>query len=139
MEEPIPFPVNAAKLSWMAPIGASILGVFCRLMLNRAADQGTPLDPLAPWIFNGAAVLLMVAGLVAGVMALLSVKKHGPERILIPATIGVAFNIVLVVITVSALMHLRNLAPKRTSFSTSALSQLMDERAKSVVFAAESM
>jgi hypothetical protein len=81
------FGQQAARASWMAPLIAVVIG----LITFQARDA----DRSAAMIIGGANVLIIVAGGVLGIVALLGVRKWGREGVLLPASIGVLVFIVL--------------------------------------------
>jgi hypothetical protein len=61
----------------------------------------------APVIIDLIALLLMVAGLVFGVVALLGISKHGMKGILGPALAGIIINLLLLCIFLTNFMAAR--------------------------------
>ena len=58
-------------------------------------------SPLLGIVFNlcmGLGVLIMLAGMILGIVALCGIPKHGRKGILVPAVIGLSINIALTVV-----------------------------------------
>ena len=75
---------QAAKFSMYAPLVALAIGC-----LGRAGGMQ---DRSAAMVLATINMLLIVAGFILGIVALISVKKHSPERILGRAIIGIILN-----------------------------------------------
>lgn len=82
-----PSHVQAAKASWVAPLVA----IFINMALGKNADDRT--TKLAIAVFAG---LIILAGFVFAIWAIIGAFREGPKRILIPATIGLVINSFLV-------------------------------------------
>jgi hypothetical protein len=80
-----------AHLSWACPIVAFLLVVFGRQLGVRV-------------IIGPVGLLLIVAGLIFGVVALFGVSKHGTKGILAPAIVGIILNGLLLLIFVANFM-----------------------------------
>jgi len=84
-DEPGGFPRMSARLSWMAPAIAA-------LFLLVAAGVG---DEPVGRIVVGVAVLILMAGILFGVMALGNVRRLGRSGILGPAVTGLILNVAM--------------------------------------------
>ena len=82
------FPHQAAKLSWVCPIVIFALIAF-------GGRIGAPL------IMELLAFLLMVAGFLAGVVALFGIRAYGIRGILAPAIAGIILNSLLLFIFIT--------------------------------------
>jgi len=75
---PVPFAFQAAKGSW-----ASSVIVFFLLVFSSTG---------AKVILELIALLLILAGLSLGIIALFGIRKHGAKGILAPALVGIIIN-----------------------------------------------
>lgn len=71
---------HAARASWMAPVIAVVFVMFSRNIPGRT--------PVASLIIGGVAYLLYIAGLVAAIYALATMRRVGKRGVLAPALIG---------------------------------------------------
>ena len=85
MEEKTPFAVQAAKASWAAPLLTIAIG-FGAKTVSADPETGRTIMLIAGLI----SILLVLAGLVLGVVALFGIPKHGMKGILLPSIIGIA-------------------------------------------------
>lgn len=108
MSDATPFPVNAAKFSWMAPIGAVALRIFSTMLAASMAGQGKEPDPLMATVFGGIGSVLIFGGLLAGILALLGAKKYGAKGIVFPAVAGIVINLILIVTAILMIMSVRS-------------------------------
>lgn len=83
-----PFLVEAAKLSWIAPIVAIVISIGN----SQDANLGVALLSLA----------LLAAGFVLGVIGLFGVSKYGAKRTLVPALIGAGSSFALLAFMIVA-------------------------------------
>jgi hypothetical protein len=97
MEEYPPLSFNGAKYCWMAPIGAIVLAILYVLLADHTRSQGPEAEAFMPWIFFGTAAVLCVTGIASGLAALRGVKEHGKAGIYLPARIGIAVNVILII------------------------------------------
>jgi len=97
----VPFARQAAKGSW-----ASAIIVF--LLLAFGGRTG------AKVILELVALLLIVAGLGLGVVALFGIRKHGRKGILVPALIGIIINALLIFIFVTNFLAARARTQRRS-------------------------
>jgi MFS family permease len=81
------FAQQAATASWAAPLIASLVHQVLSPSISQSRD--------ALYISACAEGLLVVIGFVMGIVALLSVRKHGRQGILWPAAIGTGINTVI--------------------------------------------
>jgi uncharacterized membrane protein YsdA (DUF1294 family) len=87
------FAHRAATLGWVCPV-ISLL-VFALLIFDRQIVA----RKLTPMIVE-VALLLIVAGLIFGMVALFGVSKHGKKGILVPAVIGIIISGLLIIFCV---------------------------------------
>src|SRR3954470_15206074 len=87
------FGEQAARFSLYVPLAVILVGCF-----SRSTTEPGVAAALA-W-FN---VALIVAGFLLGIVALLSIRKFGPERILRRAIFGILFNGLAIALLVSVL------------------------------------
>ena len=88
------FAFQAAKGSWASSVIVFFLLVFSSLG--------------ARIIFEGIALLLILAGLSAGIVALLGIRKHGAKGILAPALVGLVINGLLLFIFINNFLAARH-------------------------------
>ena len=79
------FGTLAARASWLAPLAAVLLFVGALATGNFI-------------LCIGVAALSAIIGLVAGVVALVTMRRYGRGRILRPAIIGLCLNLALLVL-----------------------------------------
>jgi hypothetical protein len=113
------FPQQAARASWIAPCIALGLGVVSNSVLNNGHPRGSA-ENTAQMVVGGVTVLMIVTGLVLGVIALFSVRRHGREKILTPAIVGVCINGVMVGLLAMGVLFAISIA-KRTRARAAAL------------------
>jgi len=80
------FGMRAAMISWLAPLAALLL--LAMLLLFNA--------PLI--LFGVGGVVLWIIGLISSVMALVAVRRYGPNGIRRPAIIGLCFTLVVLLV-----------------------------------------
>lgn len=90
---PIPFAFQAAKCSW-----ASSVIVFFLLVFSSTG---------AKVILELIALLLILAGLSLGIIALFGIRKHGAKGILAPALVGIVINGLLLFIFINNFLAAR--------------------------------
>lgn len=95
-----PFARQAAKASWVAAILCCILSFASPGGGARATDAAKGGAMLTGII----EVLLVVAGLVFGIVALLGIRKHGRKGILKPAIAGIIANAFLILLVILAMI-----------------------------------
>lgn len=79
----------AARASWVAPVIAFVVGMSVRSIAPTSA---------APWLATRVACgLVMLFGVGSGGIALIGVKRRGPEDLVVPAGIGLAVSILVMV------------------------------------------
>ena len=91
-ESKAPFAQQAAKGSW-----ASFIVVVLMLGIGRSSGSAAILDM--------AGIILAVMGIMAGIIALCGIRKHGVKKILAPALVGIVLNGFLVFIWVVNFMR----------------------------------
>jgi cation transporter-like permease len=96
-EEKTPLTINAAKLSWMGPIGAIALNIFGKMVHAGSASQGNA-DPMLPLVFSVVSGAIVFVSLAAGLFALIDIKKYDPKQIAIPAIAGIVVNVAMIVL-----------------------------------------
>ncbi len=82
------FARQAAKASWVAPLVAFAVSLGIRASVEDSAT--------ASMVRLIADLVLVGGGLILGIVALCSVRRHGREGILRPAIIGVTINLLLI-------------------------------------------
>lgn len=80
------FPKKAAKASAIIPL--LIFGIM--FIIDSAIKPSS--SHIGPLISGLIAILLLLAGIILGVIALCGIKKYGQQGILIPAIIGILLN-----------------------------------------------
>jgi len=92
---PVPLGENRfqemAFASWLAPLIAIGVGFF--LIASQVGKAGTPNK--VQMVFGP---LFIVGGLLFGIIALFGIRKHGTNKILVPALIGIGLNLSLITI-----------------------------------------
>lgn len=106
---------RAARASWVCTI-------IIWVLVTVGAYSGLQL------IFEPIALLLMIAGIVLGIVALFGLRRHGPKDILGPALAGILMNGALIFIFVTnftaarskALRERQRAAPNKTTLQSTA-------------------
>jgi len=98
-----PFAYLAAKLSWIAPL--VVMGLN---YLNRTASRDRDaIDPQTQrqdaLVLANLSMLIILTGLGLAIFALLSMKKHGRERIYNNAKAGLIVNSLMLTIAIIAI------------------------------------
>jgi len=96
--EPLSFPQQAARASWVAPLVAIGFVFFSRNIPNRTA--------VASLIIGSIAYLLYIVGLVLSIVALVGMRKVGRSGVLLPALVGLVFSGGLVVVFTGLILRL---------------------------------
>ncbi len=86
-KQPQTFGEQAARFSLYAPVAAILIGIF------TAANREQPGVAIVLAVIN---CLLILAGLIFGVIALLSIKRYGRQHILGRAIGGLVFNGIII-------------------------------------------
>ena len=74
-----PFSQQAAKGSWVSFVAVTVI-----LLIGKQSGSAVILDI--------AAIILAVMGIIAGIIALFGIRKHGVKKILAPALVGITLN-----------------------------------------------
>jgi hypothetical protein len=117
MEEKVPFAVQAAKASWAAPLLAIAIGFFARTV-SSDPETGRSIMLVVGLI----SLVLVLAGLVLGVVAMFGIRKHGIKGILFPSIIGIALCSLWLYLLYAAIQAARQAAERaeqRTAVQTS--------------------
>ena len=99
------FGVQAARFSLLAPLTVVLIGVLTRLSLGQFPRVAIAIA----WINGG----LIVIGFLLAVAALISMRRFGPDRILIQGIVGGVINGAFFVIFLGAIMSARALVRNR--------------------------
>jgi len=99
------FGVQAARFSLLAPLTVVLIGVLTRLSLGQFPRVVIAIA----WINGG----LIVIGFLLAVAALISMRRFGPDRILIQGIVGGVINGAFFVIFLGAIMSARALVRNR--------------------------
>jgi len=102
----VPFYVQAAKASWMAPL----VGIVVFNVVGRSAES-----PDVSFAIACLAGVTYVVGLVFAVWAIVGAFRKGPLRILIPASIGLLINGLIIFVFIGTFDVARQLAEARRS------------------------
>jgi hypothetical protein len=103
------FGEQAAKFSLYVPLAVLLIGCFSRSAANSGKDAaGAPIALF--WL----QIVLIVAGFVLGIVALVSMKKYGTERILGRAIAGILFNGLVLGLVAVLLLPLVGLGQSKT-------------------------
>jgi hypothetical protein len=116
MPEKLPFPYQAAKASWMAPLLAIALGFAGTTMLQNnqnLGEQGAGAIRSGKIVIGLIAIAIVVVGIVFGILALFGIKKHGPKGILIPSIAGLLLSSGYLYLVVSTLLIAKHMAEQR--------------------------
>lgn len=111
----IPFAVQAAQAGFYAPLLAIAVGIGTSVARRQDGSN------LIGWIVGGVNTLLIAAGLILSIAALIGMRKHGRARILGYASVGLVINGLLIyfMLTVFAAGH--RLADRTTPMAADAL------------------
>jgi ABC-type Fe3+-siderophore transport system permease subunit len=105
---------KAAKLSWIAPLAALVVGVF---MQNNLRQDN--LDPdmarIASISIGLACLVLGLVGLCAGIYGLFGGARNGSIRVLIPAFIGTLLSVAYLSLAVVGFAFVQEIARQRQS------------------------
>ncbi len=99
------FGVQAARFSLLAPLTVVLIGVLTRLSLGQFPRVVIAIA----WINAG----LIVIGFLLAIAALISMRRFGPDRILIQGIVGGVINGAFFVIFLGAIMSARALVRNR--------------------------
>ena len=99
-----PFALQAAKFSLYAPIAVVLLNIMMT-GLRQNPQSGTESAMRAVNLSVGIiSMTILLAGLILGIVALFGIKRHGPEKIMLRAIVGVSINVVLLSLFVLVLI-----------------------------------
>jgi phospholipase/carboxylesterase len=115
----VPFHVQVAKASWMAPL----VGIVIFNVVGRSAESRE-----VSFAITCIASVTYVVGLVFAVWAIVGAFRKGPLRILIPASIGLLINGFIIFAFIGTLAVTRQQADARRLESEQDSSQASDER-----------
>jgi hypothetical protein len=114
MDTPTPpkksFSHQAAKLSWVCPVLVFVILMFSRQIGMRV-------------IIELVSLLLIVAGLVFGIVALFRIRIQGKSGILAPAIVGIVINGLLLFIFVTNFMAAKARAQRQRGDVPSPITQ----------------
>jgi len=97
---PVPFVIQSATASFFQSMEHDIISVCVRL-------------------FSASLVILSFGlEIILGIVALCGIPKHGTKGILVKALFGIGVPILLIVISIPAIIHARQLAEKEASQQT---------------------
>jgi hypothetical protein len=116
MSEPLSPAKLAARVSWIAPLAAVFAGFLSTGILQQA-DLQKDISQWGSILVVGAGVLLAVSGLIAGLIGLLAVPKHGAKGLLLPSLAGVLLSAGYLYLLVFTFMAVRQLAKQRGAVS----------------------
>ncbi|HET6250861.1 MAG TPA: hypothetical protein VFE47_24435 [Tepidisphaeraceae bacterium] len=81
------FSQQAAKFSWAAPLAALLIG---------SCINAGKMEQMTSIVMGGFNALLILTGLAMGIIALFGMRRHGRDRVLVPAIIGICINGIMV-------------------------------------------
>ena len=111
MNENTPFARQAAKASWLAPFIAIVMGFFGNALANSNPDG--PSSRTVSLVVGALALIIVLAGLILGVLALFGIKKHGARGILVPAIVGIVLSSGYLYLLISAILIVRRIVEER--------------------------
>jgi hypothetical protein len=112
MTDKTPFAIQAAKASWVAPLITIVLGVAARSATANSSEI-SPGTMRTIWLVTGGlSLLIVVAGLVLGILALFGIKKHGIKGILFPSIVGILLSLGWLYLLASAVQVARQAAER---------------------------
>jgi hypothetical protein len=114
MIEKPPIAVQAAKVSWLAPLIAIGLGILVKSSVSSSRTMDAETARTIQLAVGGIAIFIVLMGLVFGFLALFGIKKHGVKGILFPAIVGVLLSSGYLWLIVSAVLSIRRLVQDGT-------------------------
>jgi hypothetical protein len=92
MDQKSPFAVQAAKASWIAPLLTILLGFAGQAISAGKANTPPETVRAVALAIGGISVIIVLAGLMLGILALFGIRKHGIKGILMPSIIGILLS-----------------------------------------------
>jgi hypothetical protein len=92
---------GCARAAWLAPVAA--------LCLAMATLAGREQYPIFRWIIDGVNAVFLLAGLISGLMALVTIRRADRPGVAAPAVAGICISVMLLVLAAAAVAAFRQM------------------------------
>jgi hypothetical protein len=93
----------------MAPLLAVAVGMGTNVMVSGNSTLEPDIRRTIWLVVGGICVLMVLAGLVCGVLALIGIRRHGRKGVLIPSIVGILLSSGYLYLLINAILLVRRL------------------------------